>query len=459
MRATGRGRAGIILGLLAALSCCPGGAVGFERAVLDNGLVTVVGQNTAANVAAVFVGFRVSAATETQGYYPARALLQEHDRSRLAELLESDPGFSPLAVDLQAGGRLRFNTEWDYVQLAATCTPQNLDLLLQLVARVIFADSLSPELAEAARQRLTQHSTISQAQPPEQAYYLFRQAMLGETPAARPVFGDPESIEALTLDELTAFRQRYFVAGNAAIVIVSPQSAQEIGQLVQRSFGSYRQGRPSLPTTADPRSLRQSDVQVGSDSLSGLATVVLGVALHPPGTKGFRVGQVLHQILAGPQGRLRRDRALLRSLALNLPFQLLVKRFPLRALPVTLEANPYLAIYAEADPTALESTRRALLRHFDSFQEGSIRPDELVRAKQRVINDMALTMQRPTALATRLGQYEMLGLDCTGVQHDAAQVAALTIQDIVDTVNDYSQHYYIGVLLPDQRLGSTGRQL
>jgi len=142
-----------------------------------------------------------------------------------------------------------------------------------------------------------------------------------------------------------------------------------------------------------------------------------------------------------------------------LPFQLLVKQFPLRALPVILESNPYLAIYAEADPPALESTRRALLRHFDSFQEGSIRPDELARAKQRVINDLALTMQRPTALATRLGQYEMLGLDCTGVQHDAAQVAALTIQDIVDTVNDYSQHYYIGVLLPDQRPGSTGRQL
>lgn len=458
MRAASRRWVRVVPGLMVLLSCCPGQAAQVERAVLDNGLVVVVGQNTAANVAGVFVGFRVGAATETGDRYPARALLQEHNRAYAQKLLNTDPHFRPLAAEPQTGGEISFNTEWDYVQVQATCTPQNLEQLLQLLARVFRTDPLSPELVDSARQRLIQHYSISQASVPEQAYYLFRQAMLGEVPTARPVSGNPEAIAAVSLDELTAFRQRYFVAANVVIVIISPESAQKIGQLIRQSFGSYPKGLPPIPSASGQGPQRRSNVQVGSSAESQLATVVLGVALPPPGSQGFLVGKVVHQMLAGAQGRLRRDRALLHSLALNLPFQLLARRFPLRSIPVTLESDPYLAIYAEADPKAIESTRRALLRHLESFRQGSMRPEELARAKQRVINDMALTLQRPSTLATHLGQYEMLGLDCTVALHQPAQVAVLTTADVIQTAETYFGQHYIGVLLPDQRPDSTSKQ-
>jgi len=449
MKAARHSWLGLLLGLAAVLSCSPGSASPLERGVLDNRLVVVVEQNTATNLAGVFVGFRVGANTETQGRYPARALLQEHNRVYAQKLLDTESHFSPLAAEFQAGAGIRFNTEWDYVQVRATCTPQNLESLLQFLAQVFRSDPLSPELVDSARQHLIQHCSAAERSLAERAYYLFRQAMLGKVPPAQPVFGNPEAIEAISLEELAAFRRRYFTGANAAVVIVSPESAEKMGQLVRQSFGLYPKGLPAEPLASDPRLPRQSGVRVGSNTSSSSAIIVLGVGLPPPGGEGFVVGQVLHQILAGAQGRLRRDRGLLHSLALNLPFQLLARRFPIKAIPVTVESNPHLAIYAEADPRAIESARRAILRHVDSFREGSIRPEELARAKQRTLNDMALTLQRPSALAAHLGKREMLGLDCTVSPHQAAQVAALTSQDIVQIAEAYFREHYIGVLLPD----------
>lgn len=424
-------------------------ATDFERAALDNGLVLFVGQNAATDLVSLFVGFRISADAETQYHSAARALLQEHHRAHAAELLETDPAFGPLRADFESGPGIRFETEWDYVQVQACCTLPNLEILLKLLATIFLDDPLSSQLVQSAGERLVAYHTKARTRAPEQTYYLFRRAMLGDRPTGRPVFADPESIEGLTVEELTTFRQRYFTAGNAVIVVISPQSTEHIGQLVRQHFGPYPKGVAPLPSPSGAPTLRDSQVQVAGNPSSRLAYIVLGAALPPPGTQGFLVGQILHQVLAGKQGRLQRDHGLLRSLALNLPFRLLATHFPLRPIPVALEATPHLAIYAECDPTAIEATRQGLLRHLNSFRDGSIHPDELTRAKRRVINNLALSMQRPLNIATRLGQYEMLGLAYTDAQPTAAQVDAITIEDVTDTAKTHFAQHYIGVLLPD----------
>ncbi len=449
----------VVVGLIMAGAAGPGEGTQFERAVLDNDLAVIVGQNVATNVAGVFVGFRIGADTETEGRYPARALLQEHNRAYARRLLDSDPHFSPLAAELDNGGVMDFNTEWDYIQVRAACTPANLGMLLELVDRVLVADPLSPELIDLARLRLTQHYVISQENVGEQAYYLFRRAMLGNGAASRPVFGNPQSIGALSVEELTAFRQRYFTACNAAVVIISPQPADEVGRVVGQALGSWRRGLPPAPLPAPSAALREANVRVGNSPDARLATVVVGVALPPPGTPGFGVGRTLQEMLAGRQGRLRRDRTLLYSLALNLPFRLLAQQFPLRSIPITVESNAHLAVYAMAAPTAMESYRQAILRHFTSFREGAISPEELARAKKRVLNGMALAMQQPLDSATHLGQYEMLGVEVGDIQQAAAQVKALTVEQITKTANTWFHEHYIGVVLPNQNPAGSRREL
>ena len=430
-------------------------AAQFERTVLDNGLVVIVSQNPATDLAGVFVGLRVGADAETEGRYPARALLQDHDRAYLAQVLATEAEFRPSYREFQAARGIRFQTEWDYVHLQAHCTPQMLELLLKLVARVVFGDPLSPQLVQAARERLQTHYSAAQAQVSEQTYYLFRRAMLGETPAGRPVYGDPQSMATVTGEELAAFRQRFWTPDNGVIVIVSPHPVEEMGRLVQQYFGAYPQGPALSPVSSGRQPVRESDVHVAGNAASELAHIVLGVALPPPGTQEFAVGQILHEVLAGRRGRLRRDPLLLRSLALNLPFELLAQRFPVQALPVSLEAHPHLAIYAQCDPNeALEPTKQALLQQLESFRDGSIRPDELIRARRRVINHMALTTQRPLGMAERLGQYEMLGLDYTLA--GPAAVRAVTIDDITESARTYFAEHYVGVMLPER--GATANE-
>jgi hypothetical protein len=191
-------------------------------------------------------------------------------------------------------------------------------------------------------------------------------------------------------------------------------------------------------------------VEVDSNPLMSLATMILGTTLPPPGDRGFLVGQLLHHVLSGKQGRLARDRTLVHTLALNLPLRLLAERTPVSVLPVAWSEHPQLAVYAECDPAAVENAHQALLQHLESLAQGAIRPEELDRAKHHLINSRALSMLAPGTLAAQVGAVAMFGGDPNGLAHSALEIEQLTKEDIIRTAQAHFQYHYVGVQMPDR---------
>ncbi len=417
--------------------------------VLDNGLSVVTCTYSASDVASVFVGFRVGAGIAQP--VGIRALLHEHNRARVEQLLAGDNSFAGLASHIRDVGRIQWRVEWDYLQMHAVCTSAHLEELLRLVRAGLFAPDVQPELLEKGRQRLAEEYQNMTQRPAEQAYYLFREAMLKDATGAQPVFGKPEQVAQITLQQASDFAGKYLRAANATVVVVSPLSNEQALCLVEDTLGTVKHG---ISAPIEDRSCYpDSRVRVRSSRYARLATVIVGVSLPAPGQPGFRGGQLLYHILGGSQGRLARDRSLFYTLALNLPFRLLAQRTPLTVLPVAMSNSPHLAIYAECAPDAVRNVHEQLLRHINSLGAGAIRPEELQQAKQKLINSRARTMLSAARLATHLGRMQMLGLPAASFADGAAQIEQLTVEDITALAQTHFQNHYVGVQMPS----STGQ--
>ena len=425
-------------------AACHGAEV--HSTVLDNGLSVVTCTHSASDVASVFVGFRVGAGIAQP--VGIRALLHEHNRARVEQLLADDDSFAGLASHIRDVGSVQWRVEWDYLQMHAVCTSAHLEELLRLVRAGLFAPDVQSDLMEKGRQRLEGEYQTLARRPAEQAYYLFREAMLDEVAAAgaQPVFGEPEQVAQITVQQASDFAHKYLQAANATVVVVSPLSGDQALRLVENALGTVKRGMSAA--REDRSCYPDSRVRVGGSSQARLATVVVGVGLPAPGQPGFRVGQLLSHILGGPQGRLARDRSLFRALALNLPFRLLAQRAPLTVLPVAMSNCPHLAIYAECAPNAVRNVEEQLLRHLSSLGAGAIRDEELQRAKQRLINSRARTMLSAARLAVHLGRMQMLGVPLASFADGTAQIEQLTVEDVTALAQTHFQNHYVGVQMP-----------
>jgi len=415
-----------------------------HNTVLDNGLSVVTCTYPAADVASVFVGFQVGAGIAQP--VGIRALLHEHNRARVEQLLADDESFAELASHIRNAGSVQWQVEWDYLAMHATCTSAHLEDLLRLIRVGLFAPDIQSDLLEQGRQRLKQECDDLLDRPAEQAYYLFREAMLDEVAGAQPVFGKPELVAQITSQQAGNFVRKYLRAANTTVVVVSPLSGGQALRLVEDALGTVKRG---ISTSHEDRSYYpDSRVRVGGSPQARIATVVVGVGLPAPGQRGFLVGQLLYHILSGPEGRLARDRSLFRALALNLPFRLLAQRTPLTVLPVAMSNCPHLAIYAECAPDAVDNVHEQLLRHINSLGAGAIRPEELQQAKRRLINTRARTMLTAGRLATHLGRMQMLGVAPASFADGAAQIEQLTVADVTALAQTHFQNHYVGVQMP-----------
>jgi predicted Zn-dependent peptidase len=157
----------------------------------------------------VYLAVKAGASVETEELAGARDVLQEIFRYRLEQLLRGHRQYLDLSSALLVGRGLNLTTEWDYVSLRTLCPRSELRALLEVIAQVCFIEPLTEAMLTAGRRQVRAQWEQSQASPAEATYYLFRRAMLGDTPAAQPAIPGPQALARLTLPALQAFRDRY----------------------------------------------------------------------------------------------------------------------------------------------------------------------------------------------------------------------------------------------------------
>lgn len=128
--------------------------------------------------------------------------------------------------------------------------------LLQPALKMLALLLVQPDFDEAPLERVRQQTLVGlkyqQQSPSAIADETFYRAIYGTHPYATPSDGTPESVVALSRDDIRAFHARYYVAKNAMVAIVGALDRKSAEELTNQLVGELPSGEvpPTLPSVA-----------------------------------------------------------------------------------------------------------------------------------------------------------------------------------------------------------------
>ncbi|MGZ9098733.1 MAG: M16 family metallopeptidase, partial [Brevundimonas sp.] len=215
-----------------------------QRTTLSNGVEVVYAQSTTVPVTRVAVEFDAGYAADepnTFGVHSMMLNLMEEgtttrDSNALAEAQE------------RLGASIGMGASMDRTAASLTAVTTNLDPSLVLLSDVVRNPAFAPAEVERLRAQRLAALANERTQPASLAARALPPLIYGEaSPYGRPFggTGTPETISALTREDLIAEHAQWVRPDNARIFVVSDLPLSEITARLERSFGDWQ--APSAP--------------------------------------------------------------------------------------------------------------------------------------------------------------------------------------------------------------------
>lgn len=340
----------------------------------------------------------------------------QYSQLQLAEKVES------------LGAHLRARADYDATYISLDGLAEDFSVLMEILAEVVqspsFPEDEFPMLLERRRAELAQILD----DPRELATRHFRRLFFGTAPYGQAVRGEPESLEAISLQDLTSHYQREFAPGVATLVVVGMVPQAQVQEEAHRFWDGWQGGGPASPahTTApsqlaapglyllDRPELTQSEIRMGH----------LGLPRHHPDFFPLR----LVNYILGEGGFSSRLMTRIRS---DLGFTYGIRsRFFLRRAPGPFIISTFTP--AENTTPVVQEIREVM----QNVRQNGVTTQELSEAQSYYVGHFPLGLETTRTIATQVLHIDLydLGLDylsrycenIEGVTLEAAQQAART---------------------------------
>ena len=147
------------------------------------------------------------------------------------------------------GGSLDVESNYDYVQVNATSSPENVVSMIETVAAAIV--NIENDKETTAKLKEAQLKRVSMLSG--DASYVADQAaatrLLGTFPYGRPEDGTATSINLIDFADLLGAKQRFFTADNATVAISGKFDQTVAYRAVRRFFGAWLKADKLVPST------------------------------------------------------------------------------------------------------------------------------------------------------------------------------------------------------------------
>lgn len=313
---------------------------------------------------------------------------------------------------------LNFSVERDRVRGGVRTLKENRDEAFDLLRLALTAPRFDNEAVERVRAQIIAMLRRQTTVPNEIASRTFWQAAFPDHPYGRPVAGTPESVAAISADELKSYTRGVLARGALKIAVVGDIDPETVGALLDRTFGSLP-AKPDLKPVSDvtmqglgrrivvPFDVPQAVVEFGTN----------GIARNDP---DFMAAYLVNHILGGGAfssrlySEVREKRGLAYGVSDSLTWldhtALLVGGTATRA-----------AVTGEAIDI-IESEIRRLADDGPTAQE-------LADAKSYLEGSYALALDTSAKIASQLVQIQLDNLGIDYIDRRAALIDAVTLDD------------------------------
>lgn len=154
-----------------------------------------------------------------------------------------------------AGASLGVGASVHNVNFGGRCLAEDLPMLLNLLAEILSQPSFPTEQIERLRSHLLTSLAIRNQDPGDLAEMAFDEILFPDHPYGRPEDGHPETIQSITVQDLTAFHQNYYRPSGLVIVVVGAVDPRQAIEYIQNTLGRWNAQPAAL--SPEPQEIKE----------------------------------------------------------------------------------------------------------------------------------------------------------------------------------------------------------
>lgn len=409
------------------------GADDITRVVLSNGLVILARPNF--NSPSVVIS----------GYVNAGSLSDPDEKLGLADftagaLLRGTArrSFQEIYDDLEsAGASLGFDGGTHTTGFGGKALAEDLDLLLSLLAEALRQPTFPSDQIEKLRARMLTGLAIRAQDTGEMASLTLDQILYPGHPYSRPADGYPNTVQAITQDDLAAFHRSCYGPRGMVIAVVGAVEPGQAVEKVTQALGDWsnpdQPGTLTLPQAGMPQEPLTRKVDIPGKYQSDLCIGAVGPQRRSPDYLAAALGNNILGVfgMMGRVGEVVREKAGLAYYAYS-------------SLSGGMGPGPW-SVVAGVDPANVEKAIDLIRSEVSRFVARPVLPEELSDSQANFIGRLPLSLESNNGVAGALINLERydLGLDYYLQYPDL--VRSVTREQVLEAARCY---------LAEERLGA-----
>jgi zinc protease len=366
--------------------------------------------------------------------FAASALMRGTERRSFAEIYEQIES---------AGARLGISGGTHLSGFSGKSLAEDLPLLLEVASDALRRPTFPAEPVERLRSEILTRLAIRANDTSSRADDAFHELAYPNHPYSVDEDGYPETIKAITRDELVVFHRQHFGPRGMIVTIVGAVRAEEALALVEKYFGDWsnpdQPPEPPLPPLAPPQGAVTRRVSMPGKSQSDIVLGVPGPARKHP---QFIAARVANNVLGGfgLGGRIGHHVREKGGMAY----------YAAAALDGGLGPGPWRA-YAGVNPKNVDRAIELTLREIKKFTTRKATAEELDDNKAQFIGRLPLSLETNEGVAGLISSLEIYDLGLDYLQRYPGMIQALTRDDILEVARAFlsAENYALAVAGPE----------
>ncbi len=390
----------------------------FHETRLDNGLTVIAETNP--TVQSVALGFfvRTGARDETPeiagvSHFLEHMAFKGNDRYSAEDVNR---------IFDEIGAKYNASTSEEVTTFYAAVLPEFVPTALELLAAILYP-SLREEDFQVEKQVILEEIGMYEDQPSFKAYEKAMQAHFRGHPLGQSILGTKESITALTSEQMRAYHERQYRAGNIVLAVAGRIDWTTVCQLAQRHCADWPSGRTDRPLE-EPHPIGDTVVLPRP---SAKQEHVMALATAPPARDDRRYAADLLAVAVGDDTGSR------------LYWELVD---PGHAEAAELGYNEYdgagtYLTYLSCRPQQASENLDRIGEIYAAANAEGITPEELERARNKVASRIVLRSERPMGRLGSLGNNWIYRGEYRSVQDDLNTLTSISPDDIHSLLEAY----------------------
>ncbi|HAC66212.1 MAG TPA: peptidase M16 [Cyanothece sp. UBA12306] len=396
----------------------------YERNELDNGMVVYLMEDhnlpLVNGTAIIRTGSRLEPSqqvglAEVTGTVMRTGGTKTHPSDQLNELLEQRAAQVETSIS-QISGNAAFSS-----------LSEDLPTVFNLFAEVLREPAFAPKQLELAKTGQKGAIARRNDDPKNIARREFRKLIYGETsPYARTE--EYNTINTISREDLIAFHQKYYRPDGIILGIVGDFDPKIVKDLIAENFGNWKTStpKPEISVPSATQKFEQGLFFVNQPQLSQSSILLghLGGELNSP---DYPALSVLNGIMNGFGGRLYNEVRSRRGLAYSV-------------YGLWRASYDYPGLFAGGGQTRSQTTVsfiESMMQEIEKIRANPIREEELIRAKESILNSFVFKFENPSQTLSRLMIYEYYDYPKDFIFKYQQGVKATTVEDIQRVAQKY----------------------